>query len=70
MTRPLLFDLDGNLTNPKEGFINSVCYAVGKMGIEDRRPEELRQFIALPLLDSFLLCHHLSLEQGNTAVEY
>ena len=44
----LLFDLDGTLTDPKEGITNSVAYALRQYGIiED--PENLTRFIGPPL---------------------
>ena len=44
----LLFDLDGTLTDPKEGITNSVAYALRQYGIiED--PENLVKFIGPPL---------------------
>ncbi len=44
----LLFDLDGTLTDPKEGITNSVAYALRQYGIiED--PDNLTRFIGPPL---------------------
>lgn len=48
----ILFDLDGTLTDPKEGIINSVQYALKRFGIE-RKDEELLHFIGPPLHKSF-----------------
>lgn len=31
----ILFDLDGTLTDPKEGIINSVKFALAKMGVNE-----------------------------------
>lgn len=49
----ILFDLDGTLTDPKEGIINSIQYALQKM----KRPEllelELLKFIGPPIQRSF-----------------
>ena len=49
----ILFDLDGTLTNPKEGIINSILYALNKIGIEENAPHELDSFIGPPLHESF-----------------
>lgn len=49
----VIFDLDGTLTDSKPGIINSVLYAVNKMGMTEEHPEELDFFIGLPLHDSF-----------------
>lgn len=44
----ILFDLDGTLTDPKEGITNSVAYALRQYGIiED--PNNLTRFIGPPL---------------------
>ncbi|MBN1649851.1 MAG: HAD hydrolase-like protein, partial [Bacteroidales bacterium] len=56
----LLFDLDGTLTDPLEGIVNSVLYALKKKGIKENHPEELRDFIGPPLHLSFLNRYHLS----------
>jgi len=49
----LLFDLDGTLTDPKEGITNSIVHALLKMGITAPDSNELVHFIGPPLKDSF-----------------
>ncbi|HZK44000.1 MAG TPA: HAD family hydrolase [Syntrophomonadaceae bacterium] len=49
----VLFDLDGTLTNPKEGITKSVQYALNKMGIVEENRDELTKFIGPPLVESF-----------------
>lgn len=50
----IFFDLDGTLTDSKEGILNCLRYALEKMG-EPVPPEEtLIQFIGPPLQDSFM----------------
>ncbi len=49
----LLFDLDGTLTDPKEGIVNSVLYALEKLGIKENSIDELDTFIGPPLRESF-----------------
>ncbi|OFY85945.1 MAG: phosphoglycolate phosphatase [Bacteroidetes bacterium RIFCSPLOWO2_12_FULL_35_15] len=56
----ILFDLDGTLTNPKEGIVNSILYALNKMGIEENSPHELDSFIGPPLRESFQMRYNLS----------
>ena len=53
MFRYILFDLDGTLTDSKEGIMNCFKYAVEKLG--DRPPSDdvLRTFIGPPLKYSF-----------------
>ena len=49
----ILFDLDGTLTDPKEGITKSVQYALEKMGVYEPNLENLVRFIGPPLVDSF-----------------
>mgnify|MGYP002336269826 CR=1 FL=1 len=48
----ILFDLDGTLTDPQEGIINSVQYALKRFGIK-KENHELLYFIGPPLHKSF-----------------
>ena len=64
----LLFDLDGTLTDPKEGILNSILYALKKQGIIEKHPEELVQFIGPPLLTSFKNRYHLEEIEANEMV--
>ena len=48
----ILFDLDGTLTDPQEGIINSIQYALKHYGIE-KANHELLHFIGPPLHKSF-----------------
>ena len=50
---PILFDLDGTLTESGPGIISSVRYALAMMGGPVLDDEQLRLFIGPPLLDSF-----------------
>ena len=51
--RYLLFDLDGTLTDPKEGITKSVRHALEHFGIHVKELEQLTPFIGPPLTDSF-----------------
>lgn len=53
MYKYLLFDLDGTLTDPKEGIINCIVYALKKSEIEPPELSELMKCIGPPLMDSF-----------------
>ncbi|MCE3279618.1 MAG: putative phosphatase [Bacteroidetes bacterium] len=48
----ILFDLDGTLTDPQEGIINSIQYALKRFGIK-KEDHELIHFIGPPLHHSF-----------------
>ena len=50
MSRYLLFDLDGTLTESGEGIIRSVQYALEKMGKPETDVQKLRSFIGPPLI--------------------
>ena len=49
----LLFDLDGTLTDPKEGITKSVIYSLEKQNIETGDQEAYTWFIGPPLDDSY-----------------
>jgi phosphoglycolate phosphatase len=48
----ILFDLDGTLTDPQEGIINSIQYALNRFGLK-KEDHELIQYIGPPLHHSF-----------------
>ncbi|HYN56719.1 MAG TPA: HAD hydrolase-like protein [Motilibacterales bacterium] len=50
---PILFDLDGTLTESGPGIISSVRHALASMGLPALDDAQLRRFIGPPLLDSF-----------------
>ncbi len=65
----VLFDLDGTVTDPKEGITRSVAYALEHFGIKVEDPDTLVNFIGPPLLDSFSDFYGLSDEDCKKAVE-
>ena len=70
MYKYIFFDLDGTLTDPREGITKSVQYALLKMGIEEKDLTKLEPFIGPPLLESFGEYYGFSMEQARKAVEY
>ena len=50
----ILFDLDGTLTESEPGIVNSVKYALEKMGVHGTSDDLLRSFIGPPLFESFV----------------
>ena len=66
----ILFDLDGTLTDPKEGIVNSILYALQKLGIHENFINELDSFIGPPLRESFLKRYDLTDEQADNAMLY
>lgn len=65
----ILFDLDGTLTDPKEGICRSVQYALQRFGIEEPDLDKLEPFIGPPLIDSFREFYAMEEVQAREAVE-
>ena len=53
----ILFDLDGTLTDPREGITKSVQHALRGMDIEEPDLTALEHFIGPPLYDEFIRCY-------------
>ena len=70
MYKYIFFDLDGTLTDSKEGIFNCLRYAFETLG--DPVPEEavLRKFIGPPLQDGFQEYYGFSEAQADEAVLY
>lgn len=64
----ILFDLDGTLTDPREGITKAVKYALGKHGINVSDLSELECFIGPPLQASFIEKYHFSETKAWEAV--
>ena len=69
MYQYLFFDLDGTLTNPREGITKCVQYALRHFGIEEPDLNKLEPFIGPPLIDSFMEYYGLTVEQAREGVE-
>lgn len=69
MYKYLFFDLDGTLTDSKEGIFNCIRYAMEKLG--EPVPEEsvLLRFIGPPLHDSFINFCGFDAEKAERGVE-
>jgi len=70
MIRNILFDLDGTIIDSKEGILNSVCYALDKMGREIPDKKDLLCFIGPPLSYSFAAFCGMSKEDSERAVAF
>ena len=66
----ILFDLDGTLTDPKEGIINSILFALNKLEITENNINELDVFIGPPLRESFATRYNLTNELADKAMHY
>ena len=65
----ILFDLDGTLTDSKEGITNCVRYALESFGITETDEQKLIKFIGPPLYDSFRALYGFSHNDAVFAVE-
>ncbi len=62
----LLFDLDGTLTDPKEGITNCVKHGLMALGITETNEQVLLSFIGPPLEESFQTIYNLN--EADTAL--
>ena len=66
----ILFDLDGTLTDPKEGITKSFRFALEKLGYPEEDLDELEKVIGPPLWDSFQDYYGMTREQADLGVQY
>lgn len=64
----ILFDLDGTLTDPKEGITKCVAHGLKYFGIEVEDLDTLTKFIGPPLIDSFMEYYNFTREQATEAI--
>lgn len=66
----IMFDLDGTLTNPKEGITKCVQYALSKSGITENDTDKLLRFIGPTLVDSFMKYYSFDLNAAHKALAF
>lgn len=66
----LFFDLDGTITDSGPGILNSVQYALEKLGLPIPEMTELYSFIGPPLKESFMKKYQMNEEEAEQAVTY
>ncbi|MNO51504.1 5'-nucleotidase [compost metagenome] len=66
----ILFDLDGTLTDPREGITRSIQYALGKLGIDEPDLAQLEHFIGPPLLQCFMATYAFDKARAWEAVNH
>ncbi|HAQ20509.1 MAG TPA: hypothetical protein DCR40_14960 [Prolixibacteraceae bacterium] len=66
----ILFDLDGTLTNPRQGIGNSLKYALKQMQIDGYSDEILERFVGPPLQEGFKNVFGLDETNAQLAVEH
>lgn len=69
MAQYLLFDLDGTLTDPKEGITKCVQHALRQFGIDEPDADRLTCFIGPPLAASFTEFYGFDEQKAALAVE-
>lgn len=65
-----LFDLDGTLTDSREGITKSVQYGLKCVGIDEPDLKKLEVFIGPPLLDSFMGIYGLDEATAKKAIAF
>lgn len=70
MYKYVLFDLDGTITESGVGIVNSILFALEKLGIREGNKEELKRFIGPPLVNSFIEYYGLDEEKAKMAVSF
>ena len=68
--KAIFFDLDGTLTNPEEGIVNSIRFAAefyGLKNVNELKPG-FRKYIGPPLMDTFIELLGPDVQQAEAAV--
>lgn len=68
MYKNILFDLDGTITDSKEGIINAFEYALKNFNIEVTNRDDLEPFIGPPLAETFIKHYKFTEEQAEEAI--
>ncbi len=64
----VLFDLDGTLTDPKLGIVNSIQHSLKYFGIIENDKDSLLKFIGPPLLESYMGYYCFNEDEARLAV--
>ena len=68
--RHLIFDLDGTISNPKQGIVNGYHYAFDKMGMPGKSESELVPLIGPPLRVVFSEIYRFTPEDTDQAIQH
>lgn len=66
----VIFDLDGTLTDSREGILNSTKYALEKMNWPIPEESTLQRFLGPPLVDSFMRYCGMNEQEAWKGLEY
>jgi len=70
LSKSLLFDLDGTLTDSQEGIINAVKYALDRLSIQACSQDMLVSFIGPPLRETFTQKLGMTNDDAEKGVKY
>lgn len=68
--KAVLFDLDGTVSDSREGVTKCVQYGLKKIGIEEDDLVKLECFIGPPLIESYTKFYGLTEEKAKEAIQY
>ena len=66
----IIFDLDGTLSDSKEGITKSVQYALGKVGIIEENLEDLEHFVGPPMVEQYMKIYGMDKEKAFETLGY
>ena len=66
----IIFDLDGTLSDSKEGITKSVQYALGKVGIIEENLDNLLHFVGPPMVEEYMKSYGMSEEKAYETLDY
>ncbi|MBP5772693.1 MAG: HAD hydrolase-like protein [Eubacterium sp.] len=66
----IIFDLDGTLSDSKEGITKSVQYALEKVGIIEENLDNLNHFVGPPMVEEYMKTYGMSKEKAFETLDY
>lgn len=66
----IIFDLDGTLSDSKEGITKSVQYALKKVGIIEDDLDNLNHFVGPPMVEEYMKSYGMSKEKAFETLDY
>lgn len=66
----IIFDLDGTLSDSKEGITKSVQYALEKVGIIEENLEDLEHFVGPPMVEQYIKTYGMSKDKAFETLGY
>lgn len=70
MIKYVFLDLDGTVTDSAPGILNSVEYAIEKMGFPKENRKDLEKYVGPPLVEAFAENYHISVEDATQMVVF